>query len=464
MAFYSKEVPSGTIDGANKTFTLANTIFQIDDIWVDGAIYETAPATSGNTVTLDDAPTASISVDYYDSEDTATTTASGRNTLATNRDNLRDRLKIDPNGKVWSDDTLDRFLNDGQRELLNDPDVQWSFQETTGYVVPIDNNLSEIIRSDKDNPENYYSKHIKQFKDFWASTGGDMARILTNPPVDNASGTPSRYDDYAENIFYNAGYQNAATYTTLHNMDTFDGDGTWTAGSIEATGVGTSSTYKEGTGAVSFNLAPSATVADNAEIYNSDMTAVDISAVNLNQGGVIVWIYLPDETYFDEVTVYFGSDSSNYYKVRNYKKTAQGNTYTTGWNRIFIPTIKRAQTGSPDLSAMGYLKVRLGYENGISSMNGIIIDGIQIVDKYIKYLYMIASTDLTTDSATSVVPNQYQFVYELYAEWQAWTVLSGREDKANQAFQIYNRAKNRMKRELGWNDQAFFTMRQPNKY
>jgi len=64
MAFISKETPSGLINGVNTTFTLANTAYQIDDIWVDGAIYETYTL-SGNTLTLSNAPTISILVDYW---------------------------------------------------------------------------------------------------------------------------------------------------------------------------------------------------------------------------------------------------------------------------------------------------------------------------------------------------------------------------------------------------------------
>ena len=68
MAFYSKQVPTGTINGVNKTFTLANTIFQIDDIWIDGAIYSGTYTKSGAVVTLADAPTATITIDYWSTD------------------------------------------------------------------------------------------------------------------------------------------------------------------------------------------------------------------------------------------------------------------------------------------------------------------------------------------------------------------------------------------------------------
>lgn len=65
MSFISKEVPTGTINSVNKTFTLANDIFQIDDIWIDGAIYSGTTTTSGAVITLTDAPTATLTIDYW---------------------------------------------------------------------------------------------------------------------------------------------------------------------------------------------------------------------------------------------------------------------------------------------------------------------------------------------------------------------------------------------------------------
>lgn len=41
MVEIKKEIPTGTIDGANKSFVLANAPYQIDDVFMDGAIYTT---------------------------------------------------------------------------------------------------------------------------------------------------------------------------------------------------------------------------------------------------------------------------------------------------------------------------------------------------------------------------------------------------------------------------------------
>jgi hypothetical protein len=380
-------------------------------------------------------------------------------TLLTNRNNLRDKLKIDPNGKVWGDSILNRFLNEGQREIVNDPDAQWQFSERTGFLVPASQGLSSYIQSTDDNPEYFFSPKTKQMLEMWASNGSYFNRT-TLPEINNATGSaPSRYTKYAERLFLNAGYDSAASYTTLHNMDTFDGDGTWTAGSAEVTTVATDgTTYKEGAGSVSFNLDVSGTTNNYGEIYNADMTAVDISSYVLNQSAIVLWVYLPSATYFNEVSVYFGSSSTNYYRVRNNFQDCQGYNYKDGWNRIVIPTIMKETVGTPVTSAIDYLKVRLGYSSSQTDQTACRVDGIQIIDKYIQYQHTVFSTDMSADTSESIIPSEYQFVYELYAEYKAWSMLSGREDKAAQAFNEYQRDKNRMKRELLWNDTSLFRM------
>jgi len=62
--FISNETPTGTIDWVNKVFTTSQNIDQIDDIWIDWAPYFNYTFI-WNTVTLTDAPTVSIYIDYY---------------------------------------------------------------------------------------------------------------------------------------------------------------------------------------------------------------------------------------------------------------------------------------------------------------------------------------------------------------------------------------------------------------
>ena len=69
MAFVELETPTGTIDGVNKTFTLANNINSVVMIIIGGVPYVDYSYT-GNTLTLDDAPpadTTDFQISYYSS-------------------------------------------------------------------------------------------------------------------------------------------------------------------------------------------------------------------------------------------------------------------------------------------------------------------------------------------------------------------------------------------------------------
>lgn len=62
VTFYTENV-SGTIDGANKTFTVPTLITQALALWLANSIYEPSVdfTTSGSTITMTVAPDASLS-------------------------------------------------------------------------------------------------------------------------------------------------------------------------------------------------------------------------------------------------------------------------------------------------------------------------------------------------------------------------------------------------------------------
>lgn len=68
MAFIPKEIPSGAINGSNTVFTLSQPVYQIYSVYVNGLTYFGSIGLVGQTITLGDAPTVSIYVDYFDTE------------------------------------------------------------------------------------------------------------------------------------------------------------------------------------------------------------------------------------------------------------------------------------------------------------------------------------------------------------------------------------------------------------
>jgi len=152
MAFHAKEVPSRTVDSVNKVFVLDNTINTIDDVFVDGAVYLGTITVSGAQITLADAPTVDIYVDYYDSTPTVAT-VSGTPGSSTLSDILkRVRAHLGENySEEWKDTELKYWINQAVKRIANEADWWWAqvspetvnaISGTTSYSL--DNNLKKI--------------------------------------------------------------------------------------------------------------------------------------------------------------------------------------------------------------------------------------------------------------------------------------------------------------------------------
>lgn len=105
-------------------------------------------------------------------------------TLATLRSKLRTQLKIDTQKNVWSDDTLNNYLNDSYSRIQRDGDYDW--QETMGgnqltttasgtqeYTLPSDNARLDLIRFNGN--ELFYTTKI-------ATKRMDTTNISTSTP------------------------------------------------------------------------------------------------------------------------------------------------------------------------------------------------------------------------------------------------------------------------------------------
>lgn len=363
-------------------------------------------------------------------------------TLSVNRGNVRSNLKIDPKKKIWADATLERFINEGQKWMVEDPAMTWGFGETIGYLIPI-LTYQEYSKSVDDNPENFFSPYIRQLLKIQAGE-----RILDYdllPTIGSGSSNlPSKSTLYADRIFLNSGYDQAAVYTTLNTMDTFNGNGTWIALN-DVTNISTdATTFKEGTGSVAFDLLVSQTTTNKATIFNSDMTPVDLSSFELNNGGVIFWAYLPEALKIKSFEVFIGNDPNNCYTIKQYRSNVQGQNYKAGWNRIFIPSINRGKIGDPNMASVNYSSITIQFDSTETNQTNFRIDNIQYVDKYLSYFYTQKAINLTDDTDESIVPEDFQFVYELYATFKAFSIIPGKENTSQKFFEEAKFNKNRI--------------------
>jgi len=145
MAFINNEIPSWAINWVNKVFTLANPIYQMDDVFVDWAVYFAFTVTDTYEITLVDAPTVSIVVDYYD---TPPTNPTSWKLLVSDMLTIFKRSKnsslVDVTDEVFLDFAND--LNIDYYDLYVDANP-WDYITATSYSVT-SSNFSTALPTD----------------------------------------------------------------------------------------------------------------------------------------------------------------------------------------------------------------------------------------------------------------------------------------------------------------------------
>lgn len=129
--------------------------------------------------------------------------------------------------------------------------------------------------------------------------------------------------------------------TVVQSMNTFDGDGTWTASGDAGSVATETSNKKYDAGSVEFVITTSGTT---ASISNTGLTAVDLTTVK-ETGYFGFWIYLPAA--LTSVTLTLGDtlDSDDYEAVLTTR--ADGNSFAQGWNYAKVNWADMTSAGSP---------------------------------------------------------------------------------------------------------------------
>lgn len=155
-----------------------------------------------------------------------------------------------------------------------------------------------------------------------------------------------------------------------------------------------STNYVAGGGALVFNLD-----ADSATGYveNSTLTALDLSS-HLNASTLFTWVYFPAGSDMTSVTLRWGSSSSDYYSS-TVTSNQQGVSFQNGWNLCAFPWVSATTVGTPDDTAIDYVRVSFAYDStlqtGVKVCNIVSTLGyIFELQYYSKYLFRNASTNV----------------------------------------------------------------------
>lgn len=201
----------------------------------------------------------------------------------------------------------------------------------------------------------------------------------------------------------------------LFTFDSTTADsGTWAADTTnsDATNVTTDTTeYKQGAGSLNLDVDVSQSGNNRATITNSTLTSLDLSDFE-NLSSFLFRVYIPDVTYFSSVTLYIGTDSSNYWSgtaTTDYN----GNAYAAEWNRVKINWSDMTATGSPDSSDIEYCRIDLNYSASQGDDTDFRIDDMQLTRKEdLTFFYTswnvgtdtTGATQRTAFSATTDIP------------------------------------------------------------
>ena len=128
---------------------------------------------------------------------------------------------------------------------------------------------------------------------------------------------------------------------------------------------------------MNFDIDVSQSANHYADIYITDMTAINLSEYDSN-GFMFLWVYTPDVTYVNQFTLRWGSANTDYWS--DSVTTQHDETiFANGWNVLKFSWRDAAiagPTGSPNSSALDYIMLRIQYTSSQVDMTDVRVDDI----------------------------------------------------------------------------------------
>lgn len=144
-----------------------------------------------------------------------------------------------------------------------------------------------------------------------------------------------------------------------------DGGGTWTIDETnsDATNLTVDTNeFKQGSGSLNFDADVSQSGNNRLTLENSTIASMDLSDFE-DLASWLLWVYVPDVTNFTSVTIFWGSDSSNFWSVTA-TTDMDGSAFADGWNRVKVDWQDATKTSSPDVENIDYFRIDLNYGAG----------------------------------------------------------------------------------------------------
>lgn len=186
----------------------------------------------------------------------------------------------------------------------------------------------------------------------------------------------------------------------LNACNSLTSNGTW-AGGGDVTGLTTDTVnFVDANASLRFDLSGAGTT---GYLECTGMDSVDLSD-NEDEGANLLWFYKPTGMDLTSVTLRWGSSSTDYWEA-----TVTANNVSTAfqdyWNLLKFNWVGASETGSPDASAIDYLRVSFVYDGDpatsvrLDNIKGFLGTAYQI-EYYSKFLFRDATTGVFQETIT----------------------------------------------------------------
>lgn len=292
---------------------------------------------------------------------------------------------------------LFQLYNRTARQLLLDVDPQET-KRVVEFTAPLFNSVVDYpIASDvKGNKVIDIRPQVNRLpRDIWGQAYNQAFDIAKQDVFSLANMFTMNFNTGLKSIRINCPFLPNPLIINYANSTTTNG--TWSVGGGASNLTVNNQNYVVVAGALNFNLPSGAGYVENSTMSQLDLTDY------LNQASLFLYAYMPTGSEFTSVNLRWGSDSSNYYSVTK-TLTQQGTAFQNGWNLIQFPWLGATVTGSPNVTAIDYVRVTYNTTAvqtaaGLNDIS-VILGNVLEYEYYSKFLFRDAITGAFQEKVT----------------------------------------------------------------
>lgn len=270
-------------------------------------------------------------------------------TVATLKDDIEAQMHGTTLNKVQG---VDALINRAGRQVLMDVDPQ-----ETKRLMPIANAIYDDVKIYTAPVDLKGDKIIDIRPQLNRSAQRDNFTKVHNEIFDLKKAGNTFSLEHRDSVKFLRLSKELTTGVTIHKADSITDNGTWAVGDDATNLTRDTLNFVGGNAALNFDLNGAGTT---AFIENSTMDAVDLTD-HEDVGALFLFVYLPNASAITDVTLRWGSSTSDYWSV-TVTAPHVGTAFQNGWNLLRFDWNGAAVTGSPTVTAVDTLRVALTYD------------------------------------------------------------------------------------------------------